>query len=540
MPTPTDKKKTKRRGYDRDPSGDDKNHSHKDRGDSKETSSIEEAGDSQPTVELDIPLSKSLSENKETMVELMGIGTTFDIVYREVVYGNKEMGMVYVNGFAKDETLIPIMNRLSLLEREQLVPSTLKHMFETFIPHIQVEKADNFKDIVAKVLSGSTIFFIDKENEALVVDAKSYPARSPAEPEVETVVRGSRDGFIETILANTALTRRRIRDQRLRIEMLKVGKRSQTDIAVAYLKDVADPSLLESIKDKIAAVDVDGLPMADKQVEELILKKGWNPYPLVRYTERPDIAAAHILEGHILVFVDTSPSAMILPTTFFHHLQHAEEYRQTPAVGIYLRWVRYFGVFASIGLLPLWMLFAMNPEMLPENLKFIGPSEKGTLPIFLQFLFAEIGIDLMRMAAIHTPTPLATAMGLVAAVLIGDIAVKVGLFIPEVILYLAIASVGSFATPSYELSLANRLARLVLLASTFLLGVPGFVGAMTIWVILLATTQSYKSPYLWPFIPFNGTALLNLIFRRPMYQMTIRPSITQPQQKRRQPDPSGT
>lgn len=218
-------------------------------------------------------ISRKLLENKEMMIAKLGVGTSFDVIFRELVYGNKEVGMVYVNGFAKDSALIPIMTRLSQLEREEMVPNTLKHLLETYIPHMQVELVDKMQDVVTKVLSGSTALFLDREEKALIVDAKTFPARSPQEPEVETVVRGSRDGFIETILANTALTRRRIRDERLRIEILQAGERSKTDIAVAYLKDVADPSLLEEIKEKIDAVDVDGLPMADKQVEELIIKK---------------------------------------------------------------------------------------------------------------------------------------------------------------------------------------------------------------------------------------------------------------------------
>jgi stage V sporulation protein AF len=480
-------------------------------------------------------ISKKVIENREMLVERLGVGTSFDIVFRELVYGDKEIGMLYVNGFAKDDALVPIMNRLSFLSREEMVPNTIKQMLQTYIPHMQVEVVDNMGDVSNKVLAGSTAFFIEREEKAIIVDAKSYPSRSPSEPEVESVVRGSRDGFIETILMNTALTRRRIRDQRLRIEIFQAGVRSKTDIAVAYLQDVADPTLVREIKEKINGIEVDGLPMADKQVEEMIVKKGWNPYPLVRYTERPDVAAAHVLEGHILVFVDTSPSAMILPTTFFHHLQHAEEYRHTPTVGIYLRWVRFIGIAASLFLLPLWMLFVMQPELLPEALKFIGPDKTGEIPIFFQFLFAELGIDLMRMAAIHTPTPIATAMGLVAAVLIGDIAITVGLFAPEVILYMAVAAIGTFATPSYELSLANRMTRLVLLITTYAFGIPGLVIGVTLWVIMLATTQSYKSPYFWPFIPFNAKALLNILVRPPKYRSKVRPSITQPQQKQRQP-----
>jgi stage V sporulation protein AF len=206
---------------------------------------------------------------------------------------------------------------------------------------------------------------------------------------------------------------------------------------------------------------------------------------------------------------------MIIPATFFHHLQHAEEYRNTAAVGTYLRWVRYLGLIVSLCLLPLWLLFALQPELLPDSLEFIGPRDEGSLPLFVQFLIAELGIDLMRMAAIHTPTPLATAMGLVAAILIGEIAVKVGLFVPEVILYVAISAIGSFATPSYELSLANRMVRLILISAVALFHVPGFMVGSTVLFILAVRKRSFCTPFLWPFIPFQWKNLRQLLVRKP-------------------------
>ena len=163
--------------------------------------------------------------------------------------------------------------------------------------------------------------------------------------------------------------------------------------------------------------------MADKVIEEYIVKQGYDPFPLVRYTERPDVAATHLLEGHVVIMVDTSPSVIITPTTFFHHIQHAEEYRQAPAVGSFLRWVRTIGIATSLFIIPFWLLLVIEPTLLPAALDFIGPEETNNIPILLQILFAEFGIELLRMAAVHTPSPLATALGLVAALLIGEMAI---------------------------------------------------------------------------------------------------------------------
>jgi stage V sporulation protein AF len=223
--------------------------------------------------------------------------------------------------------------------------------------------------------------------------------------------------------------------------------------------------------------------------------------------------------------VDTSPSVMIMPTTFFDLCQHAEENRQTAFMGTYLRWIRFGGIFASMFLLPLWMLLVVHPELKPPALDILGPQENAKIPIIGQFLIVEFGVDLLRLAAVHTPTPLASAMGLIAAILIGDIAVKTGLFVNEVVLYMAVAAIGMFATPSYELGLANRMVRLVLLVATALFGVKGFVIGSTLLILSLTTHRSYNSSYLWPFIPFSAKAMGEILFRKPLLTSTRRPAL---------------
>ncbi|GAB7053475.1 MULTISPECIES: spore germination protein [unclassified Paenibacillus] len=497
----------------------------------------------------DTSISKDFGRLKRQLEEQVGLNKSFDVVFREMVFGGQNTGIFYYNGFAKDTVLTDILVRLSYADQRHQddghtagqgdqgkEQSDVIALFEqALIPHIQVTKTKKLKEAIDHAAIGGTAFFFEGYEEAVLVDAKSFPVRSTEEPDLERVVRGSRDGFVETLLTNVTLVRRRIRDPRLKLEITQAGKRTQTDICIGYIQDICDKNLVEAVRDKIQQVDVDGMPLAEKQLEEAIIGKGWNPYPMVRFSERPDVVSAHLLEGHLIVFVDTSPSVMILPTTFFHHVQHAEEYRQTPLTGTYLRWVRFFGIAASLFLLPLWMLMVIAPELKPAGLDFIGPQKAGKIPLLGQFLIAEFGLDLMRMAAIHTPTPLATAMGLVAAILIGDVAVKSGLFVNEVILYLAVAAVGTFATPSYELSLANRLARLGLLLATAVFKVPGLVIGSTLLVLMLALQRSYNTPYLWPFIPFNAKAMADIIIRRPFMSMKTRLSITKPTDRTRQP-----
>lgn len=471
-------------------------------------------------------ISKSLEENKRALEERFGLHESFDVMMREMEFGGKKTGLLFIDGYAEGEVLTQILKRLSYLKREDIVPNALRSLLDKYIPHIEVDEVETLKEAIEKVMVGASVLFIEGESTVLAIDAKSFPGRGNDEPSLETVVRGSRDGFNETLLTNTTLVRRRIHDPRFRLKSQIVGRRTRTQVCVGYIHDIVDTTLLDEVRKKIKAIDIDGIPLADKQLEELVIGKGWNPYPLVRYSERPDVIATHLLEGHIVIFVDTSPSAMILPTTFFHHVQHAEEYRQTPFIGTYLRWIRFLGIFASLFLLPLWFLFVIEPELLPTALDFIGPEKTSTIPILLQFIFIEIGVDLLRMAAIHTPTPIATAMGLIAAILIGEIAIEVGLFINEVILYMAVAAVGMFATPSYELGLANRIVRLALLLAVGFFKVPGFVLGVTLFIILLTITRSYNTPYMWPFIPFDAKAFFMILIRRPVDQSKKRPSIT--------------
>ncbi|NEW06143.1 spore germination protein [Paenibacillus sp. SYP-B3998] len=484
-------------------------------------------------VQEDIP--RNLRQVQRVLEERVGLHKSFDLVLREMVYGTKRVGLFYCNGFAKDTVLTDIITRLSYADKKAVEHHTVEAFMENLIPHIQVKSYKKMSEIVGQVLMGGTALFIEGETTAIAIDVKSYPARNTEEPDLERVVRGSRDGFVETLLINVTLVRRRIRDERFKLEIMQIGKRTKTDVCVAYINDIADADLVQAIKDKVKAVEIDGLPLGEKQLEEAIVNKGWNPYPMVRYSERPDVVSAHLLEGHVCIFVDTSPSVMIMPTTFFHHVQHAEEYRQTPFIGTYLRWVRFGGIMASLFLLPVWFLMVIDPSLKPVGLEFLGPQKEGTLPLLVQFLLADIGIDLMRMAAIHTPAPLATAMGLVAAILIGDIAVKTGLFINEVILYLALASIGMFATPSYELGLANRITRLLLLIVVSIFQVPGLIIGSTVWLLLLATRRSFNAPYMWPLIPFNAKSFFAILVRRPILAGKTRPSLTKPIDGTRQP-----
>lgn len=472
---------------------------------------------------------KNLEDNLKIIKERLGIGVTFDIGVREMRIADRDVAIIFCNGLTNNDTLVLMLDELVKVEREQLGTQLFKSLFQKYFIHVQVNTVNSIDDAITMILSGQVVFFIDGQTEAIVVDVRQYPIRSLQEPDTERVVRGARDGFTEILIQNTALTRRRLRDENLRFEVMQIGKRSKTDVAIVYLHDVADEGLVKLIRSKLQEIDIDGLPMAEKTIQEYFIQQNFNPFPLVRFTERPDVAAVHLLEGHVLIYVDTSPCVMITPTTYFHHVQHAEEFRQTPVTGAFIRWVRFIGIIISVFLLPLWYLYIKEPDLIPKGLEFIGIKESGKIDVFIQILLAEIGVDLIRMAAIHTPSPLATAMGLIAALMIGEIAVEVGLFNAEIILYLAISAVGQYATPNHELSLSNRLVRLFLLLMVYLFEAVGFVIGTLLFMLYLITTKSLNTPYLYPFIPFNAREMKSILIRMSIPSMNKRPSIVHPQ-----------
>jgi len=482
-----------------------------------------------------MPIPKSLNEVEKYMEKRIGLGKSFDLGIRKLKILRKDVHMYYVNGLTDTLIIVEIIEELVQINDNEKVSTKIFEIVENRIVHNSVERVKTMDELVDQVLSGLLVILVEGEEEAFVIDTRSYPGRTPQEPDTEKVIRGSRDGFVENIILNTALTRRRIKDERLRFEITSVGERSKTDVAIGYIDGIANPDLIEIIRKEISKIKLDGIPMADKTVEEYLFKQGYDPFPFVRYTERADVASTHLLEGHVLVYVDTSPSVIITPTTYFYHMQHAEEYRQSPAVGTFERWMRFLGIAASLFLLPLWFLFVLEPSLLPESLSFIGPNKETNVPVIWQIFLADFGIEVLRMAAIHTPTPLATAMGLIAAVLIGQIAIDVGLFVPEVILYVSLAAIGTYTTPSYELSVANKITRLIFLLAVALFHVPGFVIIITLFILWQAAKKPLGTPYLWPFIPFYPKALLMILIRRAVPGARLRPSITRTADRQRQP-----
>ncbi|QUI23548.1 spore germination protein [Vallitalea pronyensis] len=466
-------------------------------------------------------LSRNLDENIKEINKILPIKKSFDIIGRGVTFGETKGYITFVDGFAKDDIMLWLLDQLQDLTDAEASIDGLQRFIDKHIGYIEVETFQDFDTLQLSVLSGAVALVLDGQKDGIIIDARTYPARGPEEPDLEKVTRGSRDGLVETVVFNTALIRRRVRDARLIFEMKTVGKRSKTDVSIGYIADMVDDDLLTTLHEKIDRIQVDALLMAEKSLEELIIKKKWfNPMPQVRFTERPDVVAAHLLEGHIAIIVDTSPSVMLLPTTFFHFTQHSEDYYQNPLVGTYTRWIRFLSIIIATVLSPLWLMFAENPSYLPDSLAFIGPKEVGNIPIFIQFIILELGLDMLRMASIHTPNTLSTSLGIIGGLILSQFAVDVGWFIPETILYMAITGICTFATPSIEFAMAIRLFRLFLLLLTGIFGLYGFLAGLIIILLIIVTTKTFSGiHYTWPLFPLNAKALSHVMLRKPIIEI---------------------
>ncbi|MEK4629323.1 MAG: spore germination protein [Solibacillus sp.] len=455
---------------------------------------------------------------------------TFDVCIKNITIKNLPTLVVYISGLVNGESLAEMLTNLQW-EQEEEIEDEVAYFNAHFNYHGK-EEATSIDDFLLGVLSGR-VGFVTLSGYSFLAEFREYPGRNPEEPDNEKVIRGSRDGFAENVIQNVALIRRRIRSTELRYQMHKVTTYSQTDVVVAYMGNLVNEDHLRWVIDRLSQIQHDGLTMGDKSLEEWLFKQRYHPLPFVRYSERPDIVAAHLLEGHIAIIVDTSPSVMLLPVTMFHLLQHAEEYRQAPLIGSMMRILRYGAVMLSFILLPFWYLLVTNEHLLPDSLAFIGINEKSDIPIFLQLLIADIGIEFLRIAAIHTPTPLSTAMGLIAGIIIGQIAIDVGLFSSEVVLYTAITAIFTFAIPNYELSISIKVFRNLLLAITALLGMNGFFIGIFLIFTYLCTLKPMKVPYLWPLVPFFPKAFARVIIRFPMSNDALRPFVVGAKQRKR-------
>lgn len=459
-------------------------------------------------------ISNKLDANLRHFHQLLRVDENFDVVYRVIQIGGRDACVYFVDGFTKDDTLLRILQSFTSLKPDS-IPQTAHEFSKLFIPYGEVDMLTDDAAIAVQILSGVPCLFVDGYSKCFAIDCRTYPARGVAEPDKDKVLRGSRDGFVETLVFNTALIRRRIRDPQMTIEVMQAGSKSHTDIALCYMEGRVDQELLKTIKKRIEHLHVDALTMNQESLAECIYPHKWfNPFPKFRFSERPDTAAASILEGNLVILVDNSPAAMILPSSIFDIVEEADDYYFPPLTGTYLRVSRMAISFLTLFLTPVWLLFMQNPDWIPDWLEFIRLSDKVHVALIFQLLILEFAIDGLRLAAINTPSMLTTPLSVIAGIVLGEYSVKSGWFNSETMLYMAFVTVANYSQASYELGYALKFMRVFLLITTAFFNLWGFaLGTLLCFLALVFNRTIAGKSYIYPLIPFSFSELKKRLIR---------------------------
>ena len=459
-------------------------------------------------------ISTDLYENTRQLYEQLRANQNFDMIFRPVQVGECRACMYFINGFVKDEVLEKLLEFFYSLTADDL-PESSEELTQNQIPYGDVHLLTNLDDMQHAILAGMACLLIDGYDACFTIDCRSYPMRSVSEPDKDKALRGSRDGFVETLVYNTALIRRRIRSKDLIMELYQVGETSQTDIALCFMAERADEQLVENLRQRLQNLKVDALPMNQESLAEVLYKGKWiNPFPKFKYTERPDAAAASILDGKVVILIDNAPTAMIMPATLLDILEEADDYYFPPITGSYLRISRLIIAVLTLFLTPLWLLLLEHPQWIPAGMEFIQVEGTIHIPVIWQLLFLEFAIDGLKLAAINTPNTLSTPLSVIAGIVVGEFAVQSGWFNSEAMLYMAFVAIANYTQSNFELGYALKFMRLMLLILTEFFALPGFLVGSILVCLFIGTnkTVSGKS-YLYPLLPFSGKQLKRRILK---------------------------
>lgn len=457
------------------------------------------------------------------------LGESFDIIERKLKIGGRSASVFFTDGLTDGQKTQFILNYLLAIKEGELDGiHTSQDFLEEKLPFLDshtvpVDKGltEACRQAEQKMYSGLSVMVAEGLDKIIVMDTREYPGRSPAEPEKEKTLRGAKDGFTENFMENISMIRRRLRDNNLIMKYYSVGKMSKTDIALAYMKNKAHSEVLRRLDEEIKKLDVDTLTVGDQSLLESLLRQMGaysriNPFPKVRYTQRPDIIAAHIAEGKIAIIVDNSPTVMLIPVGIFDFLHDVDDYYFPLVTGNYFRLLRIMNFLVILFLTPVYVLIIEYENMTPEILKFFVPEENFAVPILYQFLLLEIAIDALKLASLNTPESLGMSLSVIGALILGEFSVNSGWFIPQTILCMAVVALASFTQPSIELSYGIKFSRILMIAGAGFFGLWGFAIAVIIAIVMLATTRTLSGEsYLYPLLPFDAHALKRLTFRCP-------------------------
>ena len=491
-------------------------------------------------------VSKDIEENLGYLKERLK--DCDDIVYRQVTIGQKEkrkLLFVLVDGLAsKDElsehTIENLMEEMDSLDGERLdnlKNEIVNHMIRERIANAEVKEEGNFETIIIQLLSGETIFFIDRQDKAIIIGSRGWQQRGIGEPQTETVIRGPRDGFTETLRTNTALIRRRIKDPKLKIKMTQVGRKSKTDIGILYIEDIVNDDLLKQVQKRIEAVDIDAI-VDSSMLEHLIEDNYKSLFPQIENTERPDTAAASLYKGRVAIIVDNSPFALIAPATLGTLMQSTEDYYSRWTEGTLIRFIRIIAVFLALLSPALYIaITAYHPGLLPTKLVYyVGASRINVpFPAVIEATIMELTMELIRQAGTRISGPIGSTIGIVGGLIIGQAAVEAGVVSNLMIIIVAITSIATFAIPSYEFGSAIRICKFGFIVLAGIFGLYGIMLGIILLFSHLCKLESFGTPLTAPYsgLGIEDGDIQDTLYKAPIQNLWKRPGFTRPKDKKR-------
>ena len=454
------------------------------------------------------------------MKKRLPLDECFDIKVREIVIGGRNTTIFFIDGLTNSEIVQLVMSHLLRVTVEASQNAlTLEEFVKYNMPFHTVTMENDIDVVLKNLYTGLMPVLIDGYDKVAIIDMRNYPARSVDEPSKEKSLRGAKDGFTETLMINVALVRRRLRDDNLIFKAFEVGKMSKTDVSMVYMKDKANPKIVENLSKHIEGINLGATTVGDQTLVEALInmqkrKNYLNPFPKVRYTQRPDVVSAHVAEGKIALLTDNSPTAILIPAGIFDFLQDVDDYYFPLLTGNYFRLVRVINLFIIMFLTPVYVLVSQGDISIPVNEKFFIPDEDYAVSIFWQFILLEFAIDGLKLASLNTPESLGMSLSVIGALLLGEFSISSGWFIPQTILCMAIVALASFTQPSIELGYGMKFMRIMILVGAYIWGIWGALGALMISLMWIAATKTIGgTSYLYPLIPFRWKSLKKLLFR---------------------------
>ncbi|WP_420491498.1 spore germination protein [Neobacillus drentensis] len=474
-------------------------------------------------------LSTTVSINEQMLKEKFDMCN--DIEFRSIAIDNdSKILLVYIDGFCDTKTLDESVLKPLIFDgiTQKLDRTTIREIIQLqLIPVAKVKTVPNVSEVVEEVIMGNAAFLIDGESMALIADLQGLEKRGIEEPSSETVIRGPRDGFTETLRINTSLIRKRIRSPKLKIESFTIGEYTKTSVEILFIEGIAKDSVVEEVKKRIERIRIDSV-LESGYIEDFIEDVPFSPFPQVQNTERPDVVCASLLEGKVAILVDNTPFVLIVPMTFWTGLQAAEDYYERFIYTTFIRWIRF--TLLNIALLfPSFYvaITTFHQQLIPTNLLIsVAAAREGVpFPGVIEALMMEFMFEALREAGIRLPKPVGSAVSIVGALVIGQAAVQAGIISAPMVIVVATTGIASFGTPRYNLGFAYRILRFPILVLAGMFGFYGIVIGIVSILIHLINLRSFGVPYLGPVAPHSKGNLKDIFLRAPRWSMTERPNL---------------